>query len=153
MRPVSPSRVADVSQLTVLPQPTAVIAETTSWTAFPGLWPLLLEEVWSAVRPKRDEIVPGRNVMLYRDDVPNVEVGVEVAGSFAPLGRIVASELPGGRVLTTTHRGSWDVGPAHRAIGDECERLGLQRVGPRWEIYGHFNARGDEEVEIYHLLR
>jgi len=36
--------------------------------------------------------------MLYRDDVPNVEVGVEIAGSFAPTGRIVASALPAGRV-------------------------------------------------------
>jgi hypothetical protein len=113
----------------------------------------LLDEVWSAVRPRRAEIVPGRNVMLYKDDVPNVEVGVEVAGSFAPLGRIIPSTLPAGRVAMATHRGSWDVGPAHRAVVDECERLGLERVGPRWEIYGHFNAPGDEEVEIYYLVR
>ena len=51
---------------------------------------------------------------------------------------------------------SWEtypVGPAHRAVIDECDRLGLERVGPRWEIYGHFNAPGDEEVEIYYLIR
>ena len=36
---------------------------------------------------------------------------------------------------------------------DECERLGLERVGPRWEIYGHFNGPGDEHVEIYYLVR
>jgi effector-binding domain-containing protein len=102
---------------------------------------------------EKKEIAPGRNVMLYKDDVPNVEVGVEVGGSFAPLGRIVASTLPAGPVVMTTHRGSWDVGPAHRAVADECERLGLERVGPSWEIYGHFNAPGDEEVEIYYLVR
>jgi hypothetical protein len=83
----------NVSQLTVHGQPTAVIAETTSWEAYPGTWPLLLDEVWSALRPRRTEIRPGRNVMLYKDDVPNVEVGVEVEGSFAPLGRIIASTL------------------------------------------------------------
>ena len=143
----------NVSQVTVPAQPTAVIADKTSWSAYPEVWPRLLDEVWSAVRPRRDEIVPGSNVMLYRDDVPNVEVGVEVAGSFAPLGRIVASELPAGHVVTATHRGSWDVNPAHRAIVDECDRLGLERLGPRWEIYGHFNAPGDEEVEIYYLVR
>ena len=143
----------DVSQLTVEAQPTAVIAEATSWEAYPELWPRLLDEVWSAVRPRRDEFAPGRNVMLYKDDVPNVEVGVEVAGSFAPLGRVIASELPARRVVTATHRGSWDVGPAHRAVADECRRLGLERVGPRWEIYGHFNAPGDEEVEISYLVR
>jgi effector-binding domain-containing protein len=143
----------DVFQLTVEARPTAVIAETTSWAGFPELWPRLLDEVWSAVRPRRDEIRPGRNVMLYKDDVPNVEVGVEMGGSFVPVGRIVASALPAGRIAMTTHRGSWDVGPAHQAVIDECDRLGLERVGPRWEIYGHFNAPGDEEVEIFHLVR
>jgi effector-binding domain-containing protein len=143
----------NVSQLTIGAQRTAVIAQTTSWDAYPELWPVLLDEVWSAVRPRRTEMVPGRNVMLYNDDVPNVEVGVEVARSFEPLGRIIASTLPAGRVVMATHRGSWDVGPAHRAVADECERLGLERVGPRWEIYGHFNAPGDEHVEIYYLVR
>jgi hypothetical protein len=52
-----------------------------------------------------------------------------------------------------THRGNWNVGPTHRAVIDECDRLGLERVGPRREIYGHFNAPGDEEVGIYYLLR
>ena len=103
----------NVSQMTVQAQPTAVIAETTTWEAYPGLWPRLLDEVWSMVRTRRGEIAPGRNVMLYKDDVPNVEVGVEAAGSFAPVGRVVASALPAGRVVTGTHRGSWDVGPAH----------------------------------------
>jgi effector-binding domain-containing protein len=143
----------NLSQLTVHAQPTAVIAETTSWEAYPEIWPRLLDEVWSAVKPRRTEIAPGRNVMLYKDDVPNVEVGVEIGGSFAPLGRIVASALPAGRVAMTTHRGSFDVEPAHRAVIDGCDRLGLERLGPRWEIYGHFNAPGDEEVEIYYLVR
>ena len=143
----------NVSQVTVHAQPTAVIAETTSWEAYPEIWPRLLDEVWSAVRPRRSEIVPGRNVMLYKDDVPNVEVGVEVGGSFTPLGRIIASELPGGHVAVATHRGSWDVGPAHRAVIEACDRLGLERVGPHWEIYGHFNAPGDEAVGIYYLVR
>ena len=142
-----------LKQLTVDARPTAVIAETTSWDAYPELWRRLLDEVWTAVRPRRSEIVPGRNVMLYKDDVPNVEVGVEVAGSFTPIGRVVASALPAGRVVTVTHRGSWDVAPAHRAVIYECYRLGLERVGPRWEIYGHYNAPGDEEVEIHYLVR
>jgi hypothetical protein len=143
----------NVSQLTVRAQPTAVIAETTTWKAYPEVWPRLLDEVWAAVRPRRTEMSPGRNVMLYKDDVPNVEVGVEVAGSFTPLGRIISSTLPAGRVVTTTHRGSWDVGPAHRAVIEECDRLGLERLGPRWELYGHFDKPGDEQVEIHYLVR
>src|SRR5450432_355471 len=114
----------DVSLLTVQAQPIAVIAETTSWEGYPEVWPRLLDELWSAVRPRRGEMAPGRNVMLYKDDVPNVEVGVEVTRSFAPLGRIIASTLPAGRVAMVTHRGNWDIGPAHRALVDECDRLG-----------------------------
>jgi hypothetical protein len=143
----------NVSRLTVQARPTAVIAETTSWEMFPEIWPQLLDEVWSAVRPRSGQIGPGRNVMLYKDDVPNVEVGVEVAEAFAPLGRVIPSALPAGQVAMATHRGSWDVGPAHRAVIDECDRLRLERLGPRWEIYGHFSAPGDEEVEIYYLVR
>jgi effector-binding domain-containing protein len=143
----------NVSVLTVQAQPTAVIADTTSWEGYREVWPRLLDEVWSAVGPRREEVAPGRNVMLYKDEVPNVEVGVEVTGSFAPFGRIIASTLPAGRVAMVTHRGSWDVGSAHRAVIDECDCLGLERVGPCWEIYGHYNAPGDEEVEIYYLVR
>jgi len=43
--------------------------------------------------------------------------------------------------------------PAHRAVIEACDRLGLERVGPHWEIYGHFNAPGDEAVGIYYLVR
>jgi hypothetical protein len=38
--------------VTVEARPTAVIAETTSWAEFPAVWPRLLDEVWSAVRPR-----------------------------------------------------------------------------------------------------
>ena len=43
--------------------------------------------------------------MLYKDDVPNVEIGVEAAAPFAAIGRVVSSTLPAGRVVTATHRG------------------------------------------------
>lgn len=68
----------NVAHLTVDARPTAVIAERTTWEAFPSLWPALLDEVWSVVRPRRSEI----------------------AGSFAPVGRVIASTLPAGRVVT-----------------------------------------------------
>src|ERR1700709_752904 len=86
----------DVREIDTPEQPTAVVAETTSWDIFPRLWPKLLETVWLAVR-SRDEITPNRNVMLYKDDVPNVEVGVEVEGPIPPLGQVVPSSLPAGR--------------------------------------------------------
>ncbi len=62
----------------------------------------------------------GHNIMLYRDDVPNVEVGVQVSGPFderpgAP------SELPAGRVATTVHRGPYGgLEEAHAAVRAWC---------------------------------
>jgi effector-binding domain-containing protein len=135
-------------------QPTAVVVEATTWDVFPMLWPRLLDTVWAAVRAK-NEITPNRNVMLYKDDVPNVEIGVEVGEPIPDLGRVVSSSLPTGRAAMTTHRGRYeDLGSAHRAIIEWCDRHGLQRVGPRWEVYGHWRERTpDQEVEVYYLVR
>ena len=135
-------------------RPTAVIAQATTWDAFPNLWKSLLDEVWAVVRSK-DEITPNRNVMLYKDDIPNVEVGVEVAEPFSNLGRVVSSTLPAGRAVTTTHRGRYeDLGLAHQAIIEWCDRHGVQRVGPRWEIYGHWREGSvEQEVDVYYLVR
>jgi effector-binding domain-containing protein len=143
-----------VSERAVVEQPTAVIAAETSWDEFPSLWRQLLDEIWQAVR-SNDEIAPGRNVMLYRDDVPNVEVGVEAAGPFAPIGRIVASALPAGRVATTTHRGRYaELAAAHEAVIHWCDEHGLERTGTRWEIYGHVTPQVTQpDVEVYWLLR
>ena len=74
--------------------PTAVVRETTTWERWPTLWGELLGEVWAFLRSA--DLQTGRNVMLYLDDVPNVEVGVEVGEAFASNGRVVASEPAGG---------------------------------------------------------
>ena len=75
--------------------PTAVVRETTTWDAFPTRWRALLDEVWAFVR--REGLTAGRNVMVYADDVPNVEVGVEVSEAFSPGERVMPSVLPAGK--------------------------------------------------------
>jgi effector-binding domain-containing protein len=143
-----------VTEVAASERPTAVIAEATTWEAFPTLWGTLLDQVWAAVR-STDQIAPGRNVMLYKDDVPNVEVGVEVAEPFLDMGRVVSSTLPTGRAAMTLHHGSYaNLGAAHHAVIDWCDRHGLQRIGPRWEIYGHWiEDSADQDVEIYYLVQ
>src|SRR5439155_17832968 len=70
---------------------------------------------------------PRPNLMLYKDDLPNVEVGIEVTEPFATIGRVVSSTLPPGRVATTTHRGRYeDLGAAHLAVIDWCDLHELQ---------------------------
>ena len=80
----------------------------------------------------QDGITPNRNVMLYKDDIPNIEVGVEVGEPISDLGRVVSSSLPAGRAATTTHHGRYDdLGSAHRAIIEWCDRNGRKRRGKR----------------------
>jgi effector-binding domain-containing protein len=93
--------------------------------------------------------------MLYKDDVPNVELGAEVSEPFEAVGRVVCSTLPGGRVATTLHRGAYEkIGSAHEAVIAWCDANGLERTGVRWEIYGHaVDDPADQEVEVFYLLR
>jgi effector-binding domain-containing protein len=133
----------EVELRTVAASPTAIVAQTTTWAEFPRLWGALLDEVYAFLRDGGPEQT-GHNVMLYRDDVPNVEVGVQVAGPFAASGRVVPSELPAGRVATTIHRGAYDqLGAAH----------GHALTLTRWEVYGDWRADPAElETEVSYLI-
>lgn len=144
----------EVSVRTVGASPTAVVAQATTWEAYPRLWGALLDEVWAFVRGG-GAAKTGHNVMLYRDDVPHVEVGVQVAGPFPPAGRVVPSELPAGRVASTVHRGDYGrLGEAHEAVVRWCAARGHEVTRTRWEIYG--DAQDDPEAaetEVSWLLR
>ena len=137
----------------VVARPTAVVPATTTWAEFPTLWRELLDEVWVCLRA--GGIHRGcRNVMLYWDDVPHVEVGVELRVPCPLTGRVVASTLPAGRVAMTVHRGPYaGLGAAHRAVLDWCSAQGLRPAGPRWEVYGpHSDDPAEVWTEVYYLL-
>ena len=146
-----------VALVTVEPRPTAVIAETTTWAEFPHLWRPLLDEVYAFVRSSEELAATPRwqNVMLYKDDTPSVEIGVLAPRRFTPHGRVILSQLPGGRAATAVHRGDYgQLGRTHRAVGDYIEGQGLGIAGPRWEIYGHWHEDPAQlETEVYWLLR
>src|SRR6266487_6336058 len=94
----------EVTVRDVAARPTAVVAASTTWQEFPTLWGKLLDEVWACLRA--GGIHRGcRNVMLYWDDAPHVEVGVELDQPCPLTGRVVASALPAGQVAMTMHRG------------------------------------------------
>jgi hypothetical protein len=141
---------------TTVETPTAVVPETTTWELFPQLWPDLLGEVWAFLRGAGLE--NGRNVMLYKDHVPNVEVGAEVDRWFAQSGRVIPSSLPGGRAAMAVARGAPSparLARAHTAVRDWCATNGHTLTGVRWEIYGHWLDDQDParfETEVYWLL-
>jgi len=141
--------------------PTVVVARETTWREFPSLWSSMLAEVYAVVKagaahPPETGEPRWQNVMLYKDDVPNVEVGVLGSGTYAETKppTVIASELPGGLTATTTHRGPYtELDAAHRLVRDWCAEHGRALAGPRWEIYGH--ARDDPsepETEVHYLL-
>ena len=143
----------EVTVVEVQARPTAVVAATTTWQAFPGVWPGRLDEVWACLRASGiDRGCP--NVMLYHDDVPRVEVGVALRQACPLTGRVVASTLPAGQVAMTVHRGSYaGLGEAHRAIRDRCAAHGRTPAGPRWEVYGpHRDDPAEVWTEVYWLL-
>jgi effector-binding domain-containing protein len=141
---------------TVEPTPTAVVAAAVTWAEFPTLWRPMLDQVWSFLRGGAPDGLyrQGHNVMLYKDDVPNVEVGVQVTGSFNSVGRVAASSLPGGLVATATHIGPVSaIGDTHQAVRQWSEANGYRLAGPRWEIYGDPDpSTGDFPVEVLWLL-
>jgi effector-binding domain-containing protein len=146
----------EVTLKTVEPTPTAVVAASAAWAEFPKMWRPMLDKVWSFLRGDAPEGLyqQGHNVMLYKDDVPNVEVGVQVSGSFAPTGDIVASTLPGGLVATATHTGPiTKIGETHRAVCEWSKTNGYQLAGPRWEIYSDPDpSTGEFDVGVFWSL-
>lgn len=145
-----------VQIVTTAQTPTAVVAEATSWEEFPQLWRALLTEVWTFLRDS--DLTTGRNVMLYKDDSPNVEVGAEVSGSFTGTGRVVPSSLPAGRAATAVARGEpspLELARAHTAVRSWCAANGHTLTGVRWEIYGHWLEDQDPalfETEVFWQL-
>ena len=146
----------DVSVMAAEPTPTAVVAAATTWAQFPNAWPPMLDEVWAFIRGAAPAglYTGGHNVMLYKDDVPNIEIGVQVSGSFEAVGNVVASRLPGGLAATATHVGPIaEIGETRRAATTWIEANGYRLAGPRWEIYGDPDpTTGHFDVTMYWSL-
>ena len=146
----------EVTVHSVEPTPTAVLAMATTWAEFPKMWPPMLDKVWSFLRGSAPEGLyeHGHNIMLYKDDIPNVEVGVQVSSSFAPAGQVVASILPGGLVTTATHTGPIaKIGDTHEAVREWSKGNGYRLAGPHWEIYGDPDpSTGEFDVDVVWLL-
>lgn len=141
-----------VSVGVVEPVPTAVVVAATTWAEFPRLWGSMLDQVWGFLRGGAPAGLyqGGHNVMLYKDDVPNVEVGVQVTGAFDRVGDVVASALPSGLVATARHTGPIaDIGDTHRAVCEWSTANGYRLTGARWEIYGDpAPSTGDFAVDV-----
>jgi effector-binding domain-containing protein len=145
--------VHEVTVVDVPARPTAVVPATTTWQEFPTLWTQLLDQVWACLRA--GGIQRGcRNIMLYLDDVPHVEVGVELTHPCPLTENVVGSALPAGEVAMTTHWGPYtELGAAHQAVQDWGAQHGRSAAWPRWEVYGpHRDDPAEVWTEVYYLL-
>jgi hypothetical protein len=141
---------------TIEPTPTAVVAAAATWAEVPAMWRPMLDKVWSFLRGGAPEGLykQGHNIILYKDDVPSIEVGVQVSGSFEPAGDVVPSALPGGLIATATHTGPIAlIGDTHREVREWSKAMGYRLAGPRWEIYGDPDpSTGDFDVDVFWSL-
>jgi effector-binding domain-containing protein len=134
-------------------RPIAVVAATATWDTFPDLWRPMLDEVYACMR-RHGNVKQGANVMLYLDDTPTVEIGVEFINPCELDGPVTRSALPAGRVARTVHRGPYEhLGHAHNRVNQWCAEHGHALAGPLWEVYGDWREDPAElETEVYHLL-
>ncbi len=125
---------------------TAAVALFTTWPELPAAAGAAFDDVWALLRADEDLCTDGHNVILYKDGVPNVEVGVLVTRTFEPVGRVTPSSVPAGRVARTIHRGSYaGLADAHAAVRQWCDAHDQPVTGVRYEIYGDWN---DDETKV-----
>jgi hypothetical protein len=147
--------VAAVRLTRAAPQPTIVIPLVTTWAEYPSQWGPLLAEVWAAVHAH--DVRAGRNIMLYLDGRPSVEVGAELLSAFTPTGRVLVSALPEGPILTTTEPGQptpQSIATAHQRIHDHATANGHRLTGVRWETYSHHSENPAEmHVDVSYAVQ
>lgn len=156
---IIPGPMAQIIQIsTTQATPTAVIRSRVAASELSKFVPTACGEVWKFIRaaglPR-----PGRHVALYLDSQGTVEVGAEVTEPFEGNGRVQCSQLPAGRVATTTHFGPYQrLGDAHSAIRDWCREKGLPASDVCWEVYGHWEESWNKDpslirTDVFHLLK
>jgi effector-binding domain-containing protein len=97
-------------------------------------------------------------VAVYLDGEGNVEAGAEVTEPFTGNDRVHCSQLPAGRVATTTHYGPYGrLGEAHTAIRTWCAEHGQALTPVSWEIYGHWEESWNADAskirtDVFYLL-
>jgi effector-binding domain-containing protein len=135
---------------------TAVIRSHVQPKELSRFVPSACGEVWSFIRSAGLR-GPGRHVALYLD-AGLVEVGAEISERFNGNDRVHCSQLPAGRVVTTTHFGPYPrLGEAHSEIRRWSAGQGHQLTAICWEIYGHWEESWNADpakirTDVFHLL-
>ena len=119
-------------------QPAVGIRVTTTQTEIGSTLGQLYPELWSYLEGKG--IHPaGPPFARYHDCQPDridLEAGFPVSTAITGDERIVATELPGGQVVSTMHVGPYDtLSQAFEALETWFKEQGREMGGAPWEVY------------------
>ena len=143
----------DVRISEVEPRPIAIVRRTANNAELPDTMIKALDQVWDFLASNNVET--GHNVVLYHDQVYNLEIGVEYTGDLPVDANVEASQTPGGRVASIVYWGEYDeLSLAHTAIARHCINAGIRVAGPNWEVYGdHSEDPAERRTDVFYLLR
>jgi effector-binding domain-containing protein len=143
----------EVRVIEVEPQAIAVVKRQATFAELGQTIMAALDIVWPFLRS--NSVKTQHNVILYHDQVMNLDIGVQVFGPLPPHDEVVAAETPGGRVATVTHWGPYDeLSLAHTAIVRQCVAAGLAIDGRNWEVYGDWTDDPTKlQTDVFYLLR
>jgi len=143
-----------IELVSVRPTVLAAVRKRTTFEALGATIIKSLDEVYAFLRtaPVKQK---GLNVVVYFDDVINIEAGVQVSSEFEPTGTVICSATPAGTAARTIHYGPYSaLGEAHEAIRAWCAKNGKTLAGPNWEVYGHWNDDPRKlRTDVYYLLK
>jgi effector-binding domain-containing protein len=116
----------------------AAVRSTTRWPDIGATIRSSLDEVWAHLRANPPGAIR-HNVVVYINDTPDVEIGVQVAEPFVPSDRVRLFTLPAGPVAHTLHVGPYrTLGAAHEVVIKQCKEWGV----PSRELVGRSMAIG-----------
>lgn len=115
-----------------------------------------LDQVYAAGRSGA-VMLDGQNIFIYRSatrDMLEVEFCVGVTSPFEAVGAVLPLETPAGAAAMTRHIGDYaGLIAANAAIVAWCESHGRRRLGPSWEVYGHWHDDPARRwTDVYYLL-
>lgn len=136
--------------------PVAVVRRQAPADQLSRLVPECCGIVWNALRAQ--QVRGGRHVAIYWDNTIRLEIGAEVNEPFLEHGELVRSATPAGMVASVTHLGPYGgLGAAHQAVHDWSKARNHRLVGPKWEIYGHWDSAWDTDpsqirTDVFYLV-
>jgi len=125
-----------------------------------GAWRTALDRVWDYLRTHPGLRTDGHNVFLYRhpdhrDDLMDVDFGVEVSRSFESSAEVHEVDTPAGEAAVATHIGAYDrLSETHNAVHAWLAANKRTLAGYSMEIYGDWSDDPSNlETTVIYLLQ